>query len=159
VSPVRAGHCGCPWDPVRVEFFWTQLHKLTAGISVQNAEILFPLGAFALLAIAAYYLACGVLRLRQPRVAAAWLCAVGHLAIRGPVDFYLVTSHSPFQTGWYWRSAALPWRLLAFAGGLASVAAISLQTYRLIRVHRQRRRKPGGHAETLGANAGAGRDA
>ena len=30
---------------VRLEFFWTQLHKLACGISKQNAEILFPTGA------------------------------------------------------------------------------------------------------------------
>lgn len=57
-----------------------------------------------------------------------WLCLVLHILSRGFVDIYLVTSHFPFcNLKSYWGWIGVPWRLMAFAGGLLSVAAVVLQ--------------------------------
>lgn len=111
---------------IRIEYFWTQLYKLYCGISWSNAEILFPLGAFALLLITLNFTFISF-KLHRPSLIELSICLLLQLIFRGFVDFYLITTYFPFWQGNYWAYPGFMWRLLAFIGGCASVAAVVLQ--------------------------------
>ena len=133
VCPVRASHRGYS---IRLEFFWTQMHKLFGGISWQNAEILFPLGAFVLFSIALYFIVVVCLAKRN-LVPVHWVFLLIHVLFRGFVDFHLLTSYFPLP----FREFASPvtaWRLLAFMGGIASAAAVVLEVMVLWGLRRKR---------------------
>ena len=131
LMPVRADAYMC--GDLHLEFYWTQMHKLQCGISWQNAEILFSLGAFALIFVAVcsiiilaieYSKFCGYL---------LTLCLVAHILFRGLVDYYLLTTYWPLaKSRFYWEHVGVGWWFLAFTGGIASVTAIAFQLYALI---------------------------
>jgi hypothetical protein len=138
VCPLRAD--SLRMGSVRLEFFWTQMHKLFCGISWQNAEILFPIGAFTLLFVASYF-AVAVCGMRRSSAPFLWLCLIAHLLFRGFVDFYLVTRYFPLRPPYirgYWTLPGAGWRILAFAGGVASVTATVLQARLLWQRSRRR---------------------
>lgn len=114
---------------VRLEFFWAEMHSVFSGISWQNAEMFFPLGALALLFIA-FYFGIIVWRVRRASSSILWLCLIIHLLLRGLVDFYLVTQYFPLRPRCitpYWTYPGAGWRVLAFAGAVASITAVMLQ--------------------------------
>jgi len=118
---------------LRLEFFWTQMHKLTGGISVQNAEILFPIGSFVLFFVAVCSIAQLAAKNSKHFVLILMLCLTTHVLLRGPVDFYLISTYWPFtQSEFYWNHVGVGWWFLAFTGGIASVVAIGLRFFVLI---------------------------
>jgi len=137
ICPLRAddlqGHS------IRIEYFWTQLHKLYCGISWSNAEILFPLGAFALLLITLNFIFISF-KLHRPSPFELSMCLFLQLTFRGFVDFYLITTYFPLWPGninRYWAYPGFMWRLFAFIGGCASVIAVVFQVALLAKLTRR----------------------
>ncbi len=131
LAPVRAD--AYMSGDLHLEFFWTQMHNLLCGISWQNAEILFPLGAFALILVAVCSIIALVIGYSKCCTFILTLCFITHVLFRGLVDYYLITDYWPFiKTKFYWDHVGIGWWFLAFTGGIASVAAMGLQLYALI---------------------------
>jgi len=147
---------------IRLEFFWSQMYRLFNGISVQNAEIAFPLGGFALLFVALYF-AVVVCIMQRRVVFMHCVCLFAHLFFRGLIDFRLFMTFFPMSIWYrcgsfcYWVWPGPGWRVAAVFGWFASVAAILLQSGLLVQmVFRKRRtRKP---VETQCADESAGSD-
>jgi hypothetical protein len=140
---------------VRLEFVWSQMHRLFCGISWENAEILFPLGAFSLLFVAFYFagVVCDIYRSSSLML---WACLFLHLLFRGFVDFYLVTRYFPLHPRYvraYWTSPGVGWRILAFAGGVASVVAVVLQVRLLWKQRKNANNRPTVRAKALQSTA------
>jgi len=124
---------------LHLEFYWTQLHKLHCGISWQNAEILFPLGGFALLFVGICSMVPLAIKSSTCSAFLLTLCLVLHVLLRGLVDYYLITTYWPFiKSRFYWDHVGVGWWFLAFTGGIASVTAMGLQFCALITSKRRR---------------------
>ena len=129
--PVRADALMC--GGLRLEFYWTQMHRLHCGISWRNAEILFPLGAFALIFVAVCSIITLAIEYSKFSGYLLTLCFIAHILFRGLIDYYLLTTYWPLtKSKFYWEHVGVGWRILAFTGAIASVIAMALQLYALI---------------------------
>ena len=113
----------------RLEFTWHQVRWLTRPF---NFEILYLLGGAALLLACVYYSVCF---LRLVRLSVFWpcLCLAACIAFRSwCVDVALVSCYSPPFYG-------DEWRMLAFAGGIASLLGVAAQIAVVVGVYRLRK--------------------
>ena len=119
----------------RVDFVWTQIHRLWGGFSIPNMEIFFPLGGAAWLVVCIYYLIKAIRNRFEGSLLIPWILICLHLGLRGWVDVSIVPFHLRYlrTSFWAWPS------YLPIIGALASLVSIVFQVE--IAVNLRRRNK------------------